>query len=216
MSSKKAVLAVVFLLFLASMACNNPITSYFSTRTAVMETATATMWTPTPTNTPTPTITATPTKTKTPTHTPSPTPDNRFYEKGGAIEFSYVSPIGWRKGDITNGLNSWYGKGVTVLSFVMVKSNLDAATTGAAAEDGMKPAFPGYKFIDEGVFSPDSGLDAFWFSFTAPSQGVTLYIKLYIFSGSGYILDGYYIRPDGLYEDQDTLVEDSMMTMRFE
>ena len=78
MSSKKTVLGVAFVLLLASMACTNPIAGYFSTRTTVMETATATMWTPTPTQTPTRTLT--------------PTPENRFFETGGEINFSYVPP----------------------------------------------------------------------------------------------------------------------------
>ncbi|MBN1438361.1 MAG: hypothetical protein JW929_03040 [Anaerolineales bacterium] len=54
------------MIYLVSVSCSNPITSYFSTRTAVMQTATATMWTPTPTNTPTNTPTFTPTLTPTP------------------------------------------------------------------------------------------------------------------------------------------------------
>ncbi len=85
MHNKKAVLAVVFVVFLASISCTNPITTYFSTQTAVMETATATMWTPTPTNTPTFTPTLTPTET--PTNTLTPTPDNRFYETSGGRIF---------------------------------------------------------------------------------------------------------------------------------
>ncbi|MGD0174285.1 MAG: hypothetical protein ABSC61_07620 [Anaerolineales bacterium] len=82
MSSKKAVLGVAFLLFLASIAYTNPIAGYFSTRTAVMETATATMFTPTatntdtrrPTRTRTPSITLTQTRTKTKTLRPTDTP----------------------------------------------------------------------------------------------------------------------------------------------
>jgi hypothetical protein len=76
---------VAVFLILSSLSCTNPITRYFSTQTAIMETATATMWTPTPTNTPTFTPTFTPTET--PTYTLTPTPDNRFYETGGAINF---------------------------------------------------------------------------------------------------------------------------------
>jgi hypothetical protein len=59
------------LLWIASLACANPVQDYFQTQTAVLGTATATLWTPTPTDMPTPTRTFTPTVT--PTHTPTPT-----------------------------------------------------------------------------------------------------------------------------------------------
>jgi hypothetical protein len=69
---RKTPIVILFaLLIIASLSCTNPIASYFSTRTAVMETATATMWTPTPTFTPT----STPTNTPTFTPTLTPTPD---------------------------------------------------------------------------------------------------------------------------------------------
>lgn len=65
-------------LWLAFMACSNPIQDYISTRDSNRRTATATMWTPTftNTNTPRPTRTRTPTSTQTftATVTPSPTP----------------------------------------------------------------------------------------------------------------------------------------------
>ena len=214
MSSKKAVLAVVFLLILASMACTNPITSYFSTRTAVMETATATMWTPTPTNTRTFTPTFTPTKT--PTRTLTPTSDNRFYEKGAAIQFSYVPPEGWTKSKGSTGTTSWSGPGGVQLTFIVQASSWDAAFAGAQMEDAMKATFPGYKLVEEGVFSPDSGLDAYRFAFSAPYQGVTLYFEVYVFSGSGYLVEGLYLRSNTSNQDQDAVIMDTMMTMRFE
>ncbi|MBN2085559.1 MAG: hypothetical protein JW748_10085 [Anaerolineales bacterium] len=70
MARKGPVVFVIALFVLISLSCTNPITSYLSTQTAVMETATATMWTPTPTFTPTHTPTDTPTNT--PTFTPTP------------------------------------------------------------------------------------------------------------------------------------------------
>jgi hypothetical protein len=70
MRRKEPLVFVIVLFVLISLSCTNPITSYFSTQTAVMETATATMWTPTPTFTPTNTPTNTPTHT--PTFTPTP------------------------------------------------------------------------------------------------------------------------------------------------
>jgi hypothetical protein len=70
MIKKIPVLFLVILFVLVSLSCSNPISDYFSTRTAVMQTATATMWTPTPTFTPTNTPPNTPTFT--PTFTPTP------------------------------------------------------------------------------------------------------------------------------------------------
>jgi hypothetical protein len=82
MSSKKAVLGVAILLFLASIACTNPIAGYFSTRNADIKMATAAMFTPTttetntrrPTRTRTPSVTLTQTRTKTRTLRPTNTP----------------------------------------------------------------------------------------------------------------------------------------------
>jgi hypothetical protein len=214
MSSKKAAFTMVFVLFLASLSCTNPIVRYFSTRTAVMETATATMWTPTPTNTPTSTPTQTPTKT--PTNTLTPTPDNRFYEKGGAIEYSYIPPTGWRKSMGADGLYEWQGKGDTILTFNIQEDSMDAAAAGALMENTLKSALTGFVLVDEGVFSPDSGLDSYRFSFTADFQGVTVYGELYAFSGSDYLVEGLYLRSDVSNQNQDPLVKESLLTMRFE
>ena len=212
MSSKKAVLAMAFVLLLASMACTNPIASYFSTRTAVMETATATMWTPTPTNT----ATSTPTPTKTPTRTSTPTPDNRFYETGGEINFSYVPPTDWKKSIDTNGLYEWQGTGNTGLTFLIQASSTDASTEGGVMETTMESTFPGYQLVDDGAFSPASGLDSFRFAFTAPFQASNFYFEWFIFSGNGYLVEALYIRTDSANEDQDALVTDSMMTVQFD
>jgi hypothetical protein len=73
---RSAPLWVAAALWLASMACSNPIQSYYATRDSNRSTATATMWTLTPskTNTPRPTRTRTPTVTQTHTRTKTPTP----------------------------------------------------------------------------------------------------------------------------------------------
>jgi hypothetical protein len=70
MRRKEPLLFVATVFILVSLSCSNPISDYFSTQTAILQTATATMWTPTPTNTPTDTPTDTPTNT--PTLTPTP------------------------------------------------------------------------------------------------------------------------------------------------
>jgi len=70
MIKKGPLLFAIVLLILVSLSCTNPLTTYFSTQTALMETATAAMWTPTSTPTVTPT--------NTPTFTP--TPDYLYFE----------------------------------------------------------------------------------------------------------------------------------------
>ncbi len=214
MSMKKAVLAVALVLFLASLSCTNPITIYFSTQTAIMETATATMWTPTPTNTPT--STPTPTPTKTPTRTLTPTPDNRFYETGGDVNYSYVPPIDWRKSKGSNGLYEWSGAGDTLLTFNIESSSTDSATAAATMETALKTGLTNFVIGDEAAFSPDLGLDSYRFTFTAEFQGAALYGEVYVFSGNDYLVEGVYLRSNGVNEDQDSLVMDSMMTMRFD
>jgi hypothetical protein len=213
--NRKTPLVFVFAMFvIASLSCTNPITRYFSTQTAVMETATATMWTPTPTNTPT--STPTPTPTQTPTSTLTPTPDNRFYEKGGGIEYSYIPPTGWRKSAGATGLTQWEGEGTTVLSFNVQESSQDAAWAAATMEDALKAGLTSFVVTEEDVFSPESGLDAYRFAFTAKYQGIAVFGEMFVFSGSGYLVEALYLRPDGSDEAEDALVIESMMTMRFE
>jgi hypothetical protein len=84
MDLKKNVFIAGCMLLLASLACTNPVSGFFTTRTAVAGTATATMFTPTasktntrrPTRTTTPSVTPTKSQTKTnalvPTESPLP------------------------------------------------------------------------------------------------------------------------------------------------
>jgi hypothetical protein len=100
MVRKTPLVILLGMLVIASLSCTNPIASYFSTQTAVMETATATMWTPTPTNTPT----STPTNTPTFTPTFTPTPDFLY-----ADDFSDPSS-GWPTIDSAN-VSKGYSQG---------------------------------------------------------------------------------------------------------
>jgi len=168
----------------------------------------------TPTNTPTSTPTKTPTHT--PTNTLTPTPDNRFTEAGAGIKYSYVPPTGWTKSKDTNGLYLWRGPGNTELTFSVSQLDTTAAAFGGALETGMQSQFTAYKLIDKGAFSPDSGLDAYRFAFTSEFQGVKMRIEAFVFCGSGYVVSGFYFRPEASNEDQDALVKESMMTMRFD
>jgi hypothetical protein len=93
---RSAPLWVAAALWLASMACSNPIQSYYATRDSNRSTATATMWTPTPskTNTPRPTRTHTPTvtQTRTPTNTPTPVPTDTPFPTDTPEEGSGTPP----------------------------------------------------------------------------------------------------------------------------
>jgi hypothetical protein len=97
--------SVMAILVIASLSCTNPIQGYFSTQTAIMETATANMWTLTPTNTPTSTPTITPTNT--PTFTP--TPDFLYTE-----DFSNTRG-GWLLSDTATVLRAYYLGGYRIL-----------------------------------------------------------------------------------------------------
>jgi hypothetical protein len=116
MNRKAPFLSAFAMLVLASLSCTNPIARYYSTRTAVMETATATMWTPTPTNTPT----STPTRTPTPTPTFTPTPDFIL-----ADDFS-DSSSGWPTVNSSNVLKGYYQGGYHINTKV---ANIDAWST---------------------------------------------------------------------------------------
>jgi hypothetical protein len=217
MSSKKAVLSAGLVLFAASMACTNPITSYFSTQTAVMQTATATMWTPTPTNTPT--ITPTPTSTYTPTNTPSPTKDPRYYsETAGQVNFSYIPPDGWKKMSFDGtDLRGWSGPGDTNLAFYDMNWDQSADSAASDGASGFKGIFSDYVAQDEGVLNLESGVDNAWFSFTGTLQGTNVFITMYFFAnGSDTAIYAMYFRMPGTDEDQDSVVLDSMTSFRFD
>ncbi len=217
MSSKKAVFAAGLVLFAASLACTNPITSYFSTQTAVMQTATATMWTPTPTNTPT--ITPTPTSTFTPTATLTPTLDPRYYyETAGRVNFSYIPPKGWRKLSISGSdLRGWSGPGNTQLGFYDERNTGSAAEAAGDTEAQLKAVVSGLKIQDSGELNLASGLDNAWFSFTGSIQGLSVYATIYLFSdGDNTVVYGMYLRTPGANEDQDSIIVDSLSTFRFD
>jgi len=114
MANRGPVVFVIALLVLISLSCTNPITSYFATQTAVMETATATMWTPTPTFTSTNTPTDTPTNT--PTFTPMPEwlfkdefedPDSGWIEGEDAYSLAEYFDGGYRFKNKLPDLLSW-------------------------------------------------------------------------------------------------------------
>ena len=222
MSSKKAVLAVGFMLLAALIACDsNPIMLYLLTRTAMMQTATATMWTPTPTDTPTPTFTPTNTLTNTPTNTPTntitPTPDPRYYETEGRVDFSYIPPKGWKKSNIEGSdLQGWSGPGDTQLAFFDDHYTGSAADFTAETLEDLKTVFE-ISVKDEGELDLDSGVENYWIALTMSYEGDSAFFVMYFFSdGDDNIVFAMYGRILDEDEDQDAVVEDSMMTFRFD
>ena len=201
MSSKKAVFAVGCMLLIASMACTNPITSYLSTRTAVMQTATATMWTPTPTNTP--------------TFTPTNTPDPRYYETDGPVDFSYVPPKGWKK-DTGEDLMAWQGPGDTNLYFFSDELDYSAKEMVLLVTTYYESEY-GAKCSNKGSFSTDEDLDAAWAVCTISASDGTIRIAEYMFTDDhGSFVEATYLRVDDEDEDQDDVVEDCLSTLRFD
>ncbi len=210
MSSKKAVFTAGLVLFAASLACTNPITSYFSTQTA-------TMWTPTPTNTPTPTLTPTPTNT--PTATLTPTVDPRYYfETAGRADFSYIPPDGWRKLTIDGtDLRGWSGPGDTELGFFDMKwdDSAEDAASDTAAE--FEAVFDNYQDEGDGVLDLESGVDNYWFAFSGSLQGYDVFITMFYFAdGDNTAVYAMYFRTPGDDEDQDDVVFESMSSFQFD
>ncbi|MBN1438359.1 MAG: hypothetical protein JW929_03030 [Anaerolineales bacterium] len=209
MFSKKSVFAVGLMLFAASMACSNPITDYLSTQTAVKQTATATMWTPTPTDTPTPTPTDTPTPT--PTDTPTPTPDPRYQETYGLFDFSYVPPRGWKKNSGED-LMAWEGPGNTALYFYTNRVNASANEIVDVLVVLYYEEY-GFECESQGDFEINSGLDGAWMTCDLPNNTL---VQEYIVSEKGKYVDAVYLREDGEDEDQDPVVEDCIRSIEFD
>jgi hypothetical protein len=217
LGAKKAVLTIGLMLLAASLACTNPITSYLSTQTAVMETATATLWTPTPTLTPTPT--STPTVTNTPTATFTPTLDPRYYfETEGRVNFSYIPPDGWKKITVDGtDLRGWKGPGKTQIGFFDMKSSDWAADAATELASQLEPLFTNYKEEGSGTLDLDSGVDNSWLAFSGSLQANKVFITIYTFAdGENTIVYAMYVRTPDANEDQDEVVLDSMITFRFD
>ena len=186
-----------------------------ATRTAAMQTATATMWTPT--------STVTPTSTLTPTHTSTPTVDSRYYETSGEIHFSYVPPVGWAQSQPVNGsLMGWYWKGETMtcpLAFTMEKSDLALESYFQKSQAEMAKMFADFSVLSQAPFITDAKVEAIKMeaSFTL-SMGVDikLYAAIYVFHQGGYLVIAVYDRPYDLDNSQDPIVDTSMRTFRFE
>lgn len=176
------------------------------------------MWTPTSTNTPTstsiPTRTNTPTRTLTPTNTNTPTRDPRYYyETHGIKQFAYIPPENWiRSIDDKSNFAFWETSSGCELAFFLDQNDISAAMYASSEQDKLSQELHYFELIEEGEFEPDSGLEAFWFSFI---MGGGKYVAVYIFSDGNYALEADDIRPPTCFKEQDQIVEKSMRSMKF-
>jgi hypothetical protein len=215
-------------LLLASAACSNPIQSYFATRDSNQSTATASMWTPTPTdiNTPRPVRTRTPTTAQTHVRTKTPTASssmpNRYFEKRGDVIFSYVPPASWKivpgSGSI---LTSWEGPtqqggdSSCALNFMIAESDESVAD---AAKRELDPSGnpPGTRIISQEKFSNDAGVDAYKAVIVISNQETNIQVVFYFFQNRGYLIMAWYGRLVEQNKEQDVIVDASMKTLRYE
>jgi len=195
-SVQSALLWVAAALWLASMACSNPIQSYYATRDSNRKTATATMWTP--------------------------TPPNRYFEKHGDVIFSYVPPAGWK---IVPGWGyvpaSWEGPTqqgvffVCYLNFMIGES--DESEADAAKRTLDSSSIPSeIRIVSQGKFTNDAGLDAYRAVIIGSHQGTNTLVILYFFQNRGYLIMARYGRLVEKNEEQDAIVDASMKTLRYE
>jgi hypothetical protein len=206
----KIIIPIVFILFVTSLLTGcGPSQETLATQTAKMQTASATMWTPTPTVTPTSTFT--------------PTADRRYYETAGGIPISYVPPEGWSQSQPVNGsLMGWYWKGETMtcpLAFNMEQSDLALDPFIQKSQAEVAKLFKDFSILSQTPFSTDANLEAdkMEASFTlAMGADIKLYMAVYYFHQDGYYVVAAYDRPFDLDNSQDTIVDASMRTFRFD
>jgi hypothetical protein len=206
MSSRKALLAIVFVLAVASMACN-PL-SFLATKT--------------PTETPTPTATDTPTNT--PTFTPSNTPEAtatntknpKFVDTSGDITFAYTPPDGWEQASSKNSDAGWNGPNGEWLDFMLIPDNgLSPEDWSAELVVYYQENIPDLQLVGAEAFYPDSGLEAFMVAMEYESSGTKIHENVYFFASSGYILMVDYLR----YQDddsQDNVIDDCMKSVEMD
>jgi hypothetical protein len=204
MSSRKALLAVVFVLAIASMACD-PM-SFLATKT--------------PTDTPTPTVTDTPTNTPTftPTNTSIASPTNtknpNFVDTSGDVPFSYKPPRGWDQIDSKYSDAAWAGPNGEFLDFSLNADQGHSVSDWAESLVGyLQENISGLQVLAADAFSPDSNIDAAKVVIEYENNGYQIHEELYFFGAEGYILLGDYSREQSTGPDQDDAVDACMMTV---
>jgi hypothetical protein len=208
MSSRKAFLAVVFVLVIASLACN-PM-SFLATKTPTITPS------PTPTDTPTNTPTFTPTNTPIATDTPKvPTKDLRFHDTSGDIEFSYIPPKGWQKTDSQLGADTaWIHSSGGIMDFAIQGGESRSASEVAdTVAHNMQNNYSGLDVISSDPFYPDAGIDTYKVVLEYTSGEYSIHHTYYLFVDQGYLLVVQYIRMIGTAENLDSGVDNCMMTM---
>jgi hypothetical protein len=217
-----ALLPIGLIFSLVSLACSNPITGFLSTRTAMMRTATATLFTATPTDSPTPTPTATPTATL----TPSPTPLFRNHESCGSpsSDISYLLPETWDLSTVEStdcsalfGPKMSNGWRVAVLFYV----HSDTRTLSAIAASivsNMENEKTDFRYTNSSrdSFETDSGLDAEKIIGVLTQDGDRYADTIYVFKRGSRFIIAEYTRLEDEFEVLDAEVDLIMRSVELE
>lgn len=197
MSMKGIVIFLVALLALMSLSCANPISGLISTQTAVIQTKTATVWTPTPS--------------ETLTHTPEP----RYFELGGVIAFSYTPPENWQE-NTSEKLMAWNGPGSAKLRFFIDQYKYTVDTLADYIVEYYVGQFSAHCSNNDN-FDTDNGLSATWITCINSASGGLGLLSTFLFQNdNGIILVAEYSRNDDRDEEQDIIVEECLRTLRFD
>jgi hypothetical protein len=203
--------------------------------TATASTATAAAWTRTPTVTNTPTLTSTLTSTPTETLTPTPseaptetptitlTPTNtsdptRYTSPDNTFSFSKLG--GWEPQEF--GLEYPVLIGPIIedialnLVFMQEESTFPLAFYAALSQDSVAESVENLKTIREDFLVTDEGKDYFRWEFTNDQDGVNYHQVFYIFESGDWKLLITYTRPGDQGSEYDSLVDETMATVRFE
>jgi hypothetical protein len=235
-SLNTAVIVVVFVHVIASLACSNPIQRYFFTQATAQGSAAENLFAANQTNTKThsqiqiltPSGTAKPTGIETKalatadtslgTAIPRPSEKDRFIETAAVTEFSYIPPAGWNKvpPSDTELLTSWLEPSESCLLHFFAAKLDGSAEQYALASLELKKAELHAEVISQGKFVNYAGLDAYKVVMAYSSEGSNLQVTQYFFQNRGYLVIATYIRGYHERKDQDPVVDVSMETLRDE
>jgi len=147
---------------------------------------------------------------------------DRFYEMNGPVQFSYVPPVGWTiHPSVQSGLATLLGPKQS--EGVMMTMMFTITTDDRTAEDftqGFMAQLSENQIdittLEEGVYSTQAGGDAYRIKFQAITPTDTAVIEYFVFTNSGFVITAGYSRLANEDPEQDTIIEESMATLRFE
>ena len=198
--------------------------------------------TATPTKTPVPSNTLAPTDTPAPIDTPTTQltrkpvdksipeksgfttqqPETgRYYEENGAANFSYIPPKGWKQATQTAGkIAGWLGPTQTGgmicgLGFTVEEKDISAGELVRQALTDM-PDDGTITLVEEAPFVTLAGVDAHKIIIRGKMGESDLLVGSYVFSQNGYLIITVYIRLADQNPEQDAIIEESLVTLRFE